>query len=139
MLKCFYRILQKKEILIYIIFGVLTTVVNWSVFLPLHYKLGLSAAISNDIAWLLSVLFAYLTNKTFVFQDRNWEIKAVGIEVLKFFGGRFLTGRLETGILYLTVDYLGFNVLLWKILTAIFVIVLNYVFSKIWVFKKKTR
>lgn len=137
MLKRILRILKDKEIILYIVFGVLTTAVNWAVCLPLHYKLGLSAAISNDIAWVAAVLFAYFTNKIFVFENRDWKLKTLGIEMLKFFGARFLTGRLETGILCLTVDYLGFNVLLWKVLTAVIVIVLNYIFSKIIIFRKK--
>ena len=105
--------------------------------MPLHYRLGLSAAISNDIAWVAAVLFAYFTNKIFVFRNNNWKLKSLGIEMLKFFGARFLTGRLETAILGFTVDFLGLNVLLWKILTAVIVIVLNYIFSKIMVFRSK--
>ena len=137
MLKRLLQILKKREIILYILFGILTTAVNWAVCLPLHYKFGLSAAISNDIAWVAAVLFAYFTNKIFVFKNNDWKPKTLGVEMLKFFGARFLTGRLETGILYLTVDHLGFNVLLWKALTAVIVIVLNYIFSKLMIFRKK--
>jgi len=105
--------------------------------LPLHYKLELSAAISNDIAWFFSVLFAYVTNKIFVFESCDWKVKRVVPEILKFFGGRFITGRLETVIICFTVDHLGLSVLVWKIIASIIVIVLNYIFSKLLIFQKK--
>lgn len=137
MIKRFMQLIKNKETILYIIFGILTTAVNWVVCLPLHYKLGLSAAISNDIAWVVAVLFAYFTNKAFVFNSSGWKMKSILPEMLKFFAARFLTGRLETIILSVTVDHLGLNAILWKIITAIAVIVLNYIFSKLLIFRKK--
>ena len=124
------------DILAYLFFGVLTTVVNYVVYLPCYNLLGLSAAVSNGIAWVVAVAFAYLTNKPFVFQSHDWSWKTVGPELAKFVGCRVGSGLTETVILFLTVDMLGFNGNIWKLLTSVIVVVLNYVGSKLLVFKK---
>lgn len=61
----------------YLFFGVLTTVVNYLVYLPLYNLLGISAAVSNIIAWVAAVAFAYVTNKPFVFKSHDWSMKTV--------------------------------------------------------------
>ena len=129
--------LLKIEGIVYLIFGVLTTAGNWCICFLLHYKFQLSAAVSNEIAWVISVFFAYVTNKIFVFQSHSWSFKTTLPEMLKFYGGRFLTGQFETVLLSYTVDYLGLNVILWKLIAAVIVIVMNYVFSKLLIFNKK--
>ena len=70
-------IVKYWEVLIYLVFGVLTTVVNYVIYLPVYNILGLSAALSNAIAWVGAVAFAYLTNKPFVFKSHDWSMKTV--------------------------------------------------------------
>ena len=125
------------DILSYLFFGVLTTVVNYIIYLPCYNLLGLSAAVSNGIAWIIAVAFAYLTNKPFVFKSNDWSAKTVIPELTKFVGCRIGSGAAETVILLLTVDILGWNGNLWKLFTQGLVVVLNYVGSKLLVFRKK--
>lgn len=125
------------DIVSYLFFGVLTTAVNYAVYLPVYNLLGLSAAVSNVIAWVVAVAFAYLTNKPFVFKSHDWSAKTVVPELLKFVSCRLASGALETGILLVTVDWLGWNGNIWKLITSVLVVVLNYVGSKLLVFRKK--
>lgn len=125
-----------REILVYLIFGVLTTAVNYVVYLPCYNLMHMSASVSNVIAWVFAVAFAYLTNKPFVFRSHDWSAKTVIPELAKFVGTRVGSGGLETAILFLTVDVIGWNGNLWKILTSILVVIVNYVGSKLLVFRK---
>ena len=79
-------IVKYWEGLIYLVFGVLTTVVNYVIYLPVYNILGLSAALINAIAWVGAVAFAYLTNKPFVFKSHDWSLKTVVPELTKFVG-----------------------------------------------------
>ena len=121
----------------YLFFGVLTTVVNYAVYLPCLNFLGFSAAVSNCIAWVVAVTFAFLTNKPFVFQSHDWSRKTVVPEFTKFIATRISSGVLETVILLIAVDTLGGNGNIWKLITQVMVIVVNYVGSKLLVFRKK--
>ena len=125
------------DILSYLFFGGLTTVVNFLVYFPCHHWLGLSAAISNVIAWVVAVAFAYLTNKPFVFKSHDWSWKTVGPELAKFVSCRVGSGFLETAIIFVTVDVLGWDGTIWKVGTSVLVVILNYVASKLLVFRKK--
>ena len=125
------------DVLSYLIFGVLTTVVNYLVYLPVYNLLGLSAALSNAIAWVVAVAFAFVTNKPFVFKSHDWSAKTVIPELTKFVGCRVASGVAETVILLVTVDILNWNGNLWKLVTSVLVVVLNYFASKLVVFKKK--
>jgi len=129
-------IIKYYDILAYLVFGVLTTVVNYIVYLPLYNGVGLSATVSNAIAWVVAVAFAYLTNKPFVFHSHDWSMKTVVPELTKFVGTRVGSGAAETVILLVTVDLLGWNGNIWKLLTSVLVVVLNYIGSKLLVFKK---
>lgn len=124
------------DVITYLVFGVLTTVVNYLVYLPVYNLLGLSAAVSNAIAWVAAVAFAYLTNKPFVFKSHDWSAKTVVPELSKFVSCRVASGLIETGILVLTVDLLHWNGNIWKLVTSVLVVVLNYVASKLLIFKK---
>ena len=128
---------QHWEVLSYLIFGVLTTIVNYLVYLPVYNLLGLSAALSNAIAWVVAVAFAYLTNKPFVFKSHDWSRETVIPELTKILGCRLGSGAAETVILFLAVDLLGWNGNIWKLLTQVMVVVLNYIGSKLLVFTKK--
>ena len=130
-------IVQYWEVLSYLIFGVLTTVVNYLVYLPVYNFVGLSAALSNAIAWVVAVPFAYLTNKPFVFKSHDWSAKTVIPELTKFVGCRVASGAAETLILLVTVDILCWNGNIWKLVTSVLVVILNYIASKLVVFRKK--
>lgn len=125
------------DIVSYLFFGVCTTIVNYIIYLPCYNILGLSASVSNILSWVVAVAFAYLTNKPFVFRSHDWSAKTVIPELTKFIGCRVGSGAAETVILLLTVDLLGWNGNIWKLLTQVMVVVLNYVGSKLLVFRKK--
>lgn len=120
----------------YLFFGVLTTAVNYLVYLPLYNLLGISAAVSNIMAWVAAVVFAYVTNKPFVFKSHDWSMKTVLPELGKFVGCRAASGGLETVLILLTVDILGWNGNIWKLIISVLVVILNYVSSKLLVFRK---
>jgi len=125
------------DILSYLFFGGLTTVVNYIVYLPCYNLLGLSASVSNVIAWVVAVAFAYLTNKPFVFKSHDWSWKTVGPELTKFVGCRIGSGLIETALIFLTVDLLHWNGNVMKLILSVVVVILNYVGSKLLVFRKK--
>ena len=125
------------DILSYLFFGVLTTVVNYVVYLPCYNLLNLSAVASNAIAWVVAVAFAYLTNKPFVFRSHDWSAKTVVPELTKFVGCRIGPGLTETLILLLAVDIMGWNGNIWKLITNVLVVILNYIGSKLLVFRSK--
>lgn len=125
------------DILTYLVFGVLTTVVNYAVYLPVYNFCGISAAVSNMIAWVVAVAFAFLTNKPFVFHSHDWSEQTVLPELTKFVSCRIASGALETVILFLSVDCMNWNGNIWKLVTQVLVIIINYVGSKLLVFRKK--
>ena len=125
------------DVLSYLFFGGLTTIVNFVVYFPCYHWLGISAAVSNVIAWVVAVAFAYLTNKPFVFKSHDWSLQTVGPELVKFVGCRIGSGVMETTIIFVAVDQLGGNGILWKVVTSVLVVILKYVASKLLVFKKK--
>ena len=131
-----HLITKYYDILAYLVFGVLTTVVNYLVYLPCYNLLEMSAAVSNVIAWAGAVAFAYLTNKPFVFRSHDWSAMTVIPELTRFVGSRIASGALETGIIFLTVDLLAWNGNVMKLVTSVIVVVLNYIASKLLVFRK---
>ena len=132
------RLLEKYwDVLTYLFFGVLTTAVNYSVYLPCYNWLHWSAGLSNVLAWVVAVAFAFTTNKPFVFKSHDWSWNVLWPELTKFVGCRIGSGVLETAILLVTVDLLRWNGNIWKLITAVLVVVLNYIGSKFLVFKNK--
>ena len=137
MVRKLWRFLIKhRQIVLYIVFGGLTTAVNYLVYFPLYYWVQFSAVLSNTIAWFAAVIFAFLTNKPFVFHSKDWSAAVVMPELGKFLGSRVFSGLLETGLLGLTVDYLGCHSVVMKLVISVIVIVVNYVASKLLVFRK---
>ena len=132
------RMLIRKhyDILAYLFFGVLTTVVNYIVYLPCYNLLHLSASVSNVIAWVAAVAFAYLTNKPFVFKCHNWSAETVIPELTKFVGSRVFSGAMETAIIFVSVDLLHWDGNVMKLVTSVLVVILNYIGSKLLVFRK---
>lgn len=138
MLNMVKRLIEKhKELILYVVFGMLTTVVNYLIYLPLYNFAHFSAAASNGIAWLGAVIFAYIANKLYVFESRDWSWHVFLPEFFKFVGCRVCSGAAETLIIYFTVDFLAFNGNVMKMLTSILVIILNYIASKLIIFKAK--
>lgn len=130
--------LKKHEsVLSYLFFGVLTTAVTYLIYLPCYNLLSFSATVSNLISWLGAVAFAYLTNKPFVFKSHDWSAKIVLPELAKFVSCRIGSGAMETGILFFAVDLGHGNGNIWKLLTSVIVVVVNYVASKLLVFRRK--
>ena len=125
------------DIVSYLFFGVCTTIVNYLVYIPCYNLLGMSASASNMVAWVFAVAFAYLTNKPFVFKSNDWSAATVVPELTKFVGCRIGSGVAETIVLFLAVDLLGWNGNIWKLVTQVMVTVMNYVASKLVVFRKK--
>lgn len=137
MVQTIWTLIKKHwSIVSYLFFGVLTTVVNYLVYLPCYNLAGFSAAGSNAVAWGVAVVFAFLTNKPFVFRSYDWSAKTVLPELMKFVGCRIGSGAAETAILFVAVDFLGWNGNLWKLLTSVLVVILNYIGSKLLVFRK---
>lgn len=126
---------KHRDILSYLFFGGLTTIVSFVLYFSLYHKLHLSAALSNVIAWVGAVAFAFLTNKPFVFHSHDWSAQKVLPELGKFVGSRLFSGFLETAMLALTVDLLHLNNTAMKIIASVIVVVLNYVASKLLVFR----
>lgn len=121
----------------YLIFGALTTLVNIVAYSILYYAFHINNATSNIIAWIIGATFAYITNKLYVFNSKvNTKIELLK-EILYFYGCRLLTLVIDEAIMIVTVDKFGWNALLMKIIANIIVIILNFVFSKILIFKKK--
>ena len=130
-------VVKHWEVFSYLFFGVLTTVVNYVVFAIAAQVFPDSATVGNVIAWVVAVAFAYLTNKPFVFRSHDWSAKTVVPELGKFLSCRIGSGVMETVIILVSVDILGGNKYLWKLLTNVLVVIVNYIGSKLLVFRKK--
>ena len=126
--------MNKKEVISYLIFGVLTTVVNIVVYYVFNTWLQVNYLVSNAIAWIASVLFAYITNRKYVFESKN---TSMFNELVKFISARLSTGIMDMILMWLLVDVLSMNSMVSKIVVNVLVIVLNYVLSKVFVFKKE--
>jgi len=132
---------KHKEMILYVFFGGLTTVVNIAVNALSVYLLSstgiTTATIPAAIAWVLSVLFAYITNRKWVFESKKTEPRQVLREVISFFGFRLFSGVIDILFMYLTVDVLLFSNFWMKLLSNVVVVILNYIFSKLFIFKKE--
>ncbi len=144
--------IKYKEIVMYLIFGVLTTVVSWlsyALFTKIipNFSIGKFAVstvvLSNVLSWICAVLFAFVTNKLWVFDSKKWTPKLVLKELWLFVAARLLTGVVEwVGVPLLVLmglDQTIFNIEgMWaKIIVSVIVVILNYVFSKLIVFRNK--
>ena len=124
-----------KEMLLYLFFGGCTTLVNIVVYY-ICSRVGLGTAASTVIAWVFSVLFAYITNRNFVFKSKAFGFSAILKETAGFFLCRLLTGLLDLVIMVVFVDFLHLNDMVIKVLSNIVVITLNYVASKLLIFRE---
>ena len=130
------KIKNGKEMALYLIFGAGTTLVNIVSYFVLRSFFEANITVATIISWFFSVLFAYVTNKTLVFKSRKGDIKGLAVEFVFFISGRFLTCLIELCIMVVFVDYIKLSESLMKIVSSVVVIILNYIFSKVWIFKK---
>ena len=137
---------KHKSVILYVIFGGLTTVVDWSVSFLLYYfwadaieanPILLHGA--NVIAWVAAVTFAYVTNRSWVFESKRRGFVPILCEIAAFAGGRVLTLLLQEVIMGVFCTWLGLNEYLFKIIAAVLVVILNYFISKLLVFRKGKR
>lgn len=126
-----------RSFILYAVFGVFTTVVNLVVFHLCYYEAGMGNLLSNVFAWIMAVTFAFLTNKSWVFESRSWAWKVLRTEIPAFVSCRLATGVMDLAIMYVSVDVLGWHAMLMKFLSNVLVILLNYIFSKLVIFRKK--
>lgn len=129
--------LKYQSLIMYGVFGVLTTIVNIAAYYVCYHGLTMPNLTSTAIAWLLAVIFAFITNKIWVFGSRSLEAKLLIYELNTFFTCRILTGLLDVLIMYVAVDIMVWDELLWKALSNVLVIILNFVASKLIIFKSK--
>lgn len=127
-----------KEVVNYLIFGGLSTLVNFVSYYIFARTLNIDEVISSGLSWFCAVLFAYVTNKLFVFETKKSNKKEVIKEMLSFFLARVISGALcDVGTFALMIKVLGINDIIAKLVTQVMVIIVNYLFSKLIVFKKE--
>ena len=134
-LKALYT--RYQDVIPYLFFGVCTTLVNMAAYAVAAYPLGLSVTASTVIAWVLAVLFAYVTNRRWVFHSEARTASEIGREMVSFFSCRLATFFVDLGCMFLFVDVLHCNDLIIKALDNVLVVVLNYVASKLLIFRKR--
>lgn len=127
---------KNKQLLLYLFFGICTTAINTICYWLLYDVLTLSNIVSTILAWLTAVVFAFVTNKVFVFESKRTNTMDRINEVISFFGCRLLTGILDVAIMAFAVDMLQWNGLLWKLISNIIVTIINYIASKFLIFRK---
>ncbi len=136
--------IKYKEIIMYLIFGVGTTAVNWIIYTVIVVSgREVNLTVANIIAWVGAVAFAYITNKLWVFESKSWNPKIVWKELGMFLSARIFSGIFEIGLFPVLVwmgmnqSIFGVEGMLAKIVIGVLVIVLNYIFSKLLIFRKK--
>lgn len=137
------KIWNNTELVSYLFAGVATTLVNYVVYFVVTRPFGslippeILTVTGTCVAWLAAVLFGYVVNKLFVFHTRCDSFAALMKEMMSFITMRLVSFGMELVLMYLTVDVMGFNDLAMKLLINILVVIANYVFSKLFIFKKK--
>lgn len=140
-----------KELISYVFFGVLATIVSIGSFKIFDVILGERMyMLSNVISWVITVTFAYFTNKLWVFESKSWKADVVVKELIGFFGARIFSLGVEELGLWLMIDkmeigkigfdFIGFNIngnLIAKVIMQVVIVILNYIFSKLIIFRKK--
>jgi putative flippase GtrA len=133
----FLRGLLSREFLLYILFGGLTTGISLLTYYVFEDIMGMHYSVANIISWVFAVTFAYVTNKFFVFKATSAKKASLIIEILLFYGARLFSLAIEEGGLFLMIDLMGMSSMLSKVVLQVVVIALNYVFSKLVIFKKR--
>lgn len=128
---------KHKEGFDYLIFGFLAFVLNYVLYWVFASLLHMHYMLATALSWVLTVVFAYWTNRTFVFKSQNKRLRAIWKEFVSFIGARVATELLELLLMFLMVDCLHGNEYVAKLIGQTLVIIANYVLSKLWIFKKK--
>lgn len=136
-MKKLWRFFTARETLLYLVFGVLTTVLNIAVFDRCYYALSWPWQAANAVAWILAVLFAFVTNKLFVFESKSFRGTVFWREIAGFVAARLLSLAVDYACLWLLIDILSWNGLFAKIADNVLVVVINYILSKFFIFAKK--
>lgn len=126
-----------KDVIPYAIFGVLTTIVNIVTYYVAAHFFKIPIMISTILAWLLAVLFAYVTNRKWVFHSSADTPVRIMTEIIAFFSCRIATGIVDWLCMWIFVDLLAFNDVIIKSMANVLVIILNYIASKLLIFKRK--
>ena len=126
---------QYREGMLYLFFGGLAFLLNVFLF-TVFINIKIDELIANIIAWIITVLFAYITNTIWVFSAKTKLMKQLLIQIFQFFSGRVVTLIIEEVMLLVFITILGINAMLIKFIAQIVVIVGNYIISKIWVYRK---
>lgn len=125
-----------KEVIAYLFFGVLTTLVNFVIYFMCTKLFAVNYLLANALSWAGAVAFAYVTNRIWVFQSKNYGVRAIFKEMIAFVGCRLFSGAMDMAIMFIGVEVLGISDDVTKLLTQVVVVVLNYIFSKMIIFKK---
>lgn len=128
---------KHKEVLMYLFFGVCTFIISVLSYSLINVGMGVNELVANVISWVIAVLFAFFTNRIWVFEGKTEGAKEFIVQMCNFFGGRLLTLVVEEIILYLFITRMELNSIVVKIVAQVIVIVLNYIISKLWIFRKK--
>ncbi len=134
---CWDMYRKYEEGILYLIFGFLAFVLNYVLYFIFASAMGLHYMVATALSWVLTVVFAYWTNRTFVFKSQNKDGQAVGKEFVSFIGARVATEVLELVLMYVMVDCASINEYASKLVCQVLVIVANYFLSKLWIFKEK--
>lgn len=124
-----------RETISYLVFGVLTTIINYVSYEACKW-LGIHYTVATVIAWVLAVAFAYITNKLFVFESKSFDKAVLIKEITAFVSCRIFSGLCDLGFMVLAVEIIGINDSIAKLVANVFVVVINYIFSKLFIFKK---
>ena len=127
---------KQSELISYAIFGVATTVVSMVVYGVCNSAFEMHYLISNIISWVIAVAFAYITNKMFVFKTRGMGFAQLKREITLFVSARLASLGIEELGLFILIGLIGWGEILAKLVMQVVVIVLNYIFSKLVIFKK---
>lgn len=124
-----------KETILYIIFGVITTVVDFFMFWLLYYPIGMNEVVANTLAWVVALIVAFVTNKIFVFEKKSSDNKDLLKEIVSFVLARLFSLVVADAFIAFA-KFIGMNLMLAKAIISVVVVVMNYVFSKLYIFKK---
>ena len=131
-----YEVKKHSELISYAIFGVATTVVSMVVYGVCNSVFEMHYLISNIVSWVIAVAFAYITNKMFVFKTRGMGFAQLKREITLFVSARLASLGIEELGLFILIGLIGWGEILAKLVMQVVVIVLNYIFSKLVIFKK---
>ena len=131
------KLISNKELILYLIFGILTTVVNFIVYSIATRLFSIEELLANALSWLIAVIFAYVTNKLYVFSSKSWTVEIITKELTGFLTARVFSLGVDTLIMFFGIKILLMFDLYVKLISQIVVVILNYVLSKYFVFKNK--